>query len=130
MQLFDWKVFETRVKQLLITTSRRKLNKAFTQDSSILYGCSGLYYIFKDLHNRTNNDVFLKPYLYWYDNILRFRDPEKHSLVGFQFEYERNTKVDKSAFFSFYWGIGGIGITLMKGDLEVLPCLNELLLIG
>lgn len=121
---------EEKINELLISTSQRRLNKIYTQDSSILYGCAGLYYLYKDLYYRTNNEIYLKTYLYWFECIFKFRDSQKKDLAGFQFEYEKNNEIDKSAKFSFYWGIGGVGITLMKEGLATLPNLNELLLIG
>ncbi|EHQ40976.1 lanthionine synthetase LanC family protein [Myroides odoratus] len=130
LRLLEIENFDERINELLISTSKRRLNKNYTQDSSILYGCSGLYYLYKDLYNRTNNEIYLESYLYWFECIFKFRDSQKKNLAGFQFEYEKFNEADKSATFSFYWGIGGIGITLMKEGLATLPDLNELLLIG
>lgn len=128
-KLFNFYEFYERIEYLLFSTSKRKLNKAFTQDASILYGCSGLYYIYKDLYIKTSNNLYLESSKYWHKNIFYFNNPIKKSLAGFQFEYEGLSEVDKSARYSFYWGIGGIGITLMQESSDTLPNLNELLLI-
>lgn len=121
---------EEGVEQLLFITSRRKLNIAHTKDASILYGCSGLYHIFKEIYKRTSNDIYLASLQYWHKQIFSFWHPHKKTLAGFQFEYEDNLDIDASAKYSFFWGIGGIGITLMQGSNGELPKLNELLLIG
>ena len=56
---------------------KRKLDKTHTQDASILYGCSGLYYIYKEIYNRTYDKAYLASCEYWYQQIFSFRNPEK-----------------------------------------------------
>ncbi|WP_411898167.1 lanthionine synthetase LanC family protein [Elizabethkingia occulta] len=129
IKIFDFKEFDEKIQKLLFVTSKRKLDKTHTQDASILYGCSGLYYIYKEIYNRTYDKAYLASCEYWYQQIFSFRNPEKKTLAGFQFEYEDDRKVDGSAKFSFLWGLSGIGITLMQGSNKSLPQLNELLLI-
>lgn len=128
--VLNYNEFDSKLKNLLLKTSKRELNKAFTEDASILYGCSGLYHIYKELYNLTSNNIFLEASNYWYEKIFEFNIPYKTTLAGFQFEYEKSLEVDISAKFSFLWGIAGIGITLMIRNNPSLPKLNELLLIG
>lgn len=127
---FDLIEFFEEVNTMLHTCSSRKINKNQTQDASILYGAAGLSQIFKDLFEASGDSIFDNASHYWYEQILQYRNKEKLKLAGFIFDYEEDKKIHPSAKYSFFWGIGGIGITLMLRNDESLPNLNEITLIG
>ncbi|MBP2616594.1 lanthionine synthetase LanC family protein [Chryseobacterium jejuense] len=127
---FQIKEFEEEIVHMLCESSRRKLKHSHTQDSSILYGSSGLYYMFADLYNRTSEKIYAESSQYWYDQITSYWSADKETLAGFQFDYEDDQQIHPSAKYSFFWGITGIGITLMQGSDKKLPYPNELLLTG
>ncbi|WP_373060024.1 lanthionine synthetase LanC family protein [Zunongwangia sp. H14] len=130
IKTFKFYEFEERIEKISKITSIRKLNSAYTEDASILYGCSGLYHMYRDLFETTSDKTYLQVYKYWYKQIMSYRNSSKQNLAGFQFQYENDRKIDSSAKYSFYWGIAGIGITLMIENNKKLPKVNELLLIG
>jgi lantibiotic modifying enzyme len=130
LQVFKFTGFTERTEQMLFTSSQRKLEVSQTQDSSILYGCAGLFHIFNDIFTRTSNRAYDESSRYWFEQITYFWNPDKESLAGFRFEYEDNPEIHPSAKYSFFWGIAGIGITLIQGSDKKLPVLNELLLTG
>lgn len=127
---FQLQEFEDEIVQMLHESSQRKLKHSHTQDSSILYGCSGLYYMFADLCNRTSEKIYGESSQYWYDQIISYWNSDKETLAGFQFDYEDDQQIHPSAKYSFFWGIAGIGITLMQGSQKKLPFPHELLLTG
>ncbi|MET4137864.1 lanthionine synthetase LanC family protein [Pedobacter sp. UYP1] len=127
---FKFHEFTQITEQMLVASSLRKLDSSHTQDSSILYGCSGLFHVFSDLFNKTSSNIYYETSRYWYNQIPDYWTPNKKTLAGFQFEYEDNLEIHPSAKYSFFWGIAGIGITLMHGNNRELPILNELLLTG
>lgn len=127
---FQLEEFEDDIVNMLYESSQRKLKHSHTQDSSILYGCSGLYYMFADLYHRTSEKVYAETAQYWYGQITSYWNADKKTLAGFQFDYEGDQQIHPSAKYSFFWGIAGIGITLMQGSNKQLPSPNELLLTG
>jgi len=130
VKIFGFREFEESVRQMLSASSHRTLKHSQTQDSSILYGCSGLYHIFGDIYQRTSEEMYNQSSRYWYEQITYYWNAEKQTLGGFQFDYEDNSEIHPSAKYSFFWGIGGIGISLMQGQNKNLPTFNELLLTG
>ncbi|MDQ0782465.1 lanthionine synthetase LanC family protein [Chryseobacterium sp. W4I1] len=129
-KVFKFEEFEDTIKQMLDASAQRKLKHNHTQDASILYGCSGLYHMFNDIYDRRLEDLYHVSSQYWYSKITDYWNSDKESLAGFQFDYEDNQEIHPSAKYSFFWGIAGIGITLMQGQNQKLPAHNELLLTG
>lgn len=78
IKIFDFKELMKNT-EAAICYFKRKLDKTHTQDASILYGCSGLYYIYKEIYNRTYDKAYLASCEYWYQQIFSFRNPEKNS---------------------------------------------------
>jgi len=119
-----------QIDSMLKTSMCRTKNSRYTYDGGIFYGASGIFCVFKDLYERSEDDRFRNSYQYWYDQIISYRDPYKKSHAGFISSIDYVKKGDNSSFYSFGWGISGIGICLMIGLDKDLPLLNETLLIG
>lgn len=117
--------YQNDIEAMLQTSSHRKVEPEYTYDAGILYGASGIAYIFEELFEDSGKQVYENTVKYWDDQVLTYRTPDNDFIYAF-----KDDKKNESAGYSFAWGISGMGIRLMQAQNKNLPSINELLLIG
>ncbi len=116
--------YKDTIDRMLYTSSLRKQEPQYTYDTGILYGASGLGYIFEYFAAEKGEDIYESTIDYWNNQILTYRTADNDFVYGFKDDKNENAK------FSFAWGVIGMGIRLMQSQSAQLPSVNELLLIG
>lgn len=112
------------IDKMLYTSSLRQQDPQYTYDTGILYGASGIGYIFDYFTTEINENIYENTINYWNNQILKYRTADNDFIYGFKDDINENAR------FSFAWGISGMGIRLMQSQEAQLPSVNELLLIG
>jgi|UPI000647E2B9 lantibiotic modifying enzyme len=116
---------------MLTSICQRKNDPQLTFDASIFYGAAGIFCVFDELFHKDGQIKYEDAAKYWYDQILTYRDDENESALRFiDSQHFKEDDGNKSANFSFGWGLAGVGICLMLKMKSGLPRLNETLLIG
>ncbi|MDR0262195.1 MAG: hypothetical protein LBJ04_03125 [Sphingobacterium sp.] len=128
--VLDNQSLNIKLPELLVAISRRKFNINHTFDGGILYGCSGIYQIFKLLHQQTGFDCLKGAKEYWYSEIFNRRDLMLETRSKFTMGLPQFDLLNKTAKYSFAWGIAGIGCTLLHHENAALPDFYELLITG
>lgn len=119
------------VENMIYSFEGDQLDRKRTYDAGLLYGCSGVYGIFRDFAEKWGLKSLKKTSHYWYDEILGFRDGSDNDIAGFYDAYKDvENDPNVTAKYSFLWGIIGVGITLIVGLDDKLPKTNEITLIG
>lgn len=105
-------------KNVLKICLARRYEDKLTYDSGMIYGASGVAYLFLKLSELApKEEQYLKAYHYWIQQIPR-NIAEENGFVGF-----RSFLKPESILFnlSYGWGVIGIGITLMRYLNQDLP---------
>lgn len=117
------KEYKETIDKMLYTTSLREKETKYTYDAGVLYGASGVGYIFENIGKNEEN-VYKNTIGYWNNQVFTICNANNDLL--YQFDYNEI----ESSKYSFLWGLSGIGIRLMHIQSPLLPSINELLLIG
>ncbi|WP_412851000.1 lanthionine synthetase LanC family protein [Chryseobacterium sp. PMSZPI] len=123
-QILENPIYQKAIDEMIYTTSLRDQEPLFTYDTGILYGASGIGYIFEYFSGEKKQNIYENTINYWNNQILTYRTSDNDFVYGFKDDK------NKSAKHSFAWGISGMGIRLMQSQSSQLPSINELLLIG
>jgi len=119
------------IHNMLYSYLEKPLDMKRTYDAGILYGASGIYWMFREMNERGILNSCSTTARFWYDQIFSFRDQNRRHYAGFLDAYKgMENEPNKSSMYSFLWGISGIAITLMAGQNRELPKINELTLLG
>jgi len=113
------------IQEILNESYSRRLG-IYPKDASLTYGASGLAEMFNTLFVLTKDQRCREAANYWYQEILHFAQ-YNNEFAGF---YSMATKEYDFWNLSFSWGIGGIGIALMRYLKPELPEFNQLLMIA
>lgn len=116
--------YEDVIDKMLYTSSLRQQESQYTYDTGILYGASGIGYIFEYFTTEKGENTYENTINYWNNQILTYRTADNDFVYGFKEDKNENAR------FSFAWGVTGMGIRLMQSHSVQLPSINELLLIG
>lgn len=130
-RILQIKNIEIEIEEIVATCIKRENDPQYTFDATIFYGASGVFCVFNELNKRYKDTFTANVSNYWYKQIITNRIFDKNTMAGFvEGSYYKENPHNKSALFSYGWGLAGIGICLMIGLKPELPLLSETLLIG
>jgi len=122
---------EVQIKAMLLTSTQRKMNRAYTYDAGVMYGASGVYNVFKEFYKATNQPLYKACYEYWYDQMIGLKNDQISEKAGYKFVCTpKDAKQSVSDEFSLGWGLAGVGIHLLIGAKTSLPSIGELTVLG
>lgn len=122
---------DAKITSMLINATQRKMNPQYTYDAGLFYGASGIYFVFKELYDKTQVLPYKECYKYWFKQIMALKFSQIEEKAGYTFICSpKETDQSISDEFSLGWGLAGIGISLLIEINPNLPSLQEVILLG
>jgi lantibiotic modifying enzyme len=115
---------------VLARSTKRKFSESRVTDADLCHGATGIAHIFHRVYQATKMKIFLEASLYWFEQALNLRVPEK-GVAGFSIvksDAEGNTIYQPEV--GLLSGVAGIGLALLSAATGIEPSWDRVMLIS